>query len=128
MAAPSPTLLLVEDNRADVFLFEEGLRKHGLSFRVVHFENGETALSYLREGPKPPERPDVIVLDLHLPGISGGEVLREIRDEPWLAGVPISIISGAPPEHVERLDLAGSHAFIHKSIHVAEFQIGRAHV
>ena len=126
--APTPNVLLIEDNRADVFLFQEALLQQGIAVRLTHFGNGEEALRHLRrEGPDASERPDLIVIDLHLPGMAGHEVLREIRRQPALGCVPIAIITGAPPEQVATVDLQGSDAFIHKSIHVGAYieEIGR---
>jgi CheY-like chemotaxis protein len=117
------SVLLVEDNQADVYLIEESLHQHGIDFDLVRFDNGDDALLYLRPPGRgrPAVRPDVILLDLHLPGIEGHEILKVIRDEPWLAGVPIAVISGAPPERVKDLDLGGSTCFIHKSMDVKDY-------
>jgi CheY-like chemotaxis protein len=126
--APTPNVLLIEDNRADVFLFQEALHQQGIAANLMHFGNGEDALRHLRRHAQDASgRPDLIVIDLHIPGLAGHEVLREIRREPALGCVPISIITGAPPEQVATVDLSGSDAFIHKSIDVGAYieEIGR---
>jgi len=120
--ASRPTILLVEDNPADVFLFRESLRNNGIECDLVHIESGDAALRYLKHGGKrsaPP--PDLIVLDLHLPGLDGNEILREIHGEPWLQGVPIAILSGAPPERLSPAELVGSRTYIQKSMDVREY-------
>jgi CheY-like chemotaxis protein len=116
------SIMLIEDNQADVFLIEESLRANSIDFELTRFDNGDDALRYLHSETEPHvPRPDVIVLDMHLPGTEGQDILRVIRDEPWLAGVPIAVISGLCLERVRELDLAGSTAFIHKSMDVQDY-------
>ncbi len=126
-------IVLVEDNSADVFLVEESLRQHGVEFELLRFECGEEALGYLCRSlgtaAQPAfEDPDLILLDLHLPGACGSEVLVAIRLEPRLAHVPVVIMSGAPPESLRSSDLVGSNRFIRKSTNVEHYlqEIGRA--
>jgi CheY-like chemotaxis protein len=66
--------------------------------RLVHLTNGDSALDYLeRNGawaaPEMSPRPDLVLLDLRLPGMSGGEVLCRIRDTPSLCEIPVVILS-----------------------------------
>lgn len=78
------TILLVEDNEDDVELARYALGRCRVPTQVVAMPTGEAALEYLRraqtDGGEEP-RPDLVLLDLQLPGISGLEVLRRVRAE-----------------------------------------------
>ena len=71
-------LLLVEDNPADVRLFREALSAQQSQIQLTVANTGEEALRILRDNPN---RPDLIVLDLSLPGMSGDQVARALRAE-----------------------------------------------
>jgi len=90
-------LLYVEDNRINALLFQEALRHHaGFELRVA--EDGREALEIVGEW-----QPDVLVLDAHLPGDSGHEVLRRLRELPALRAAPAYMCSAdAMPEDVQR--------------------------
>ncbi|MFN7998195.1 MAG: ATP-binding protein [Bryobacteraceae bacterium] len=78
-------IAVVEDNPANRALFEAMLKGH---FRVTAYENGQEALDGFRQ-----EKPDLVLLDIALPGIDGVEVLRRIRSSPSLAAVPVVAVS-----------------------------------
>ncbi len=82
-------ILLVEDLSADAILFREALRDAGLAENLDVVRDGQTALDQLRSR----TRPDLVLLDLNLPGKSGREVLGEIRADPSLDGLPIVVVS-----------------------------------
>jgi CheY-like chemotaxis protein len=87
-------VLLVEDLRADAVLFHEALRDAGLADGLMLAHDGVQALDLLSRGP----RPDLVLLDLDLPKLSGHEVLDEVRRDPRLAGLPVIVLttSSAP--------------------------------
>jgi len=95
MPVPLVTLLLVEDDPADVRLAQETLRDYKMqnSLHVVH--DGEAALEYLRrEGSYADAvRPDMVLLDLNLPKVDGLEVLEEIYADPQLRDLPVVILT-----------------------------------
>ena len=111
-------IVVVEDNSADVFLIEEALRLHEIDFELLRFEGGEEALEHLRA---PPVLPDLILLDLHIPGTDGAGILRSIRAQPRLAGVPVVILTGALREHLRAVDLSGAACIVHKSMDLDEY-------
>jgi len=91
-------VLLVEDDPDHVELVVRALAEDSDRVHLVHLANGDSALEYLeREGawadPDTSPRPDLILLDLRLPGISGGEVLGRIRAVPSLCEIPVVILS-----------------------------------
>jgi CheY-like chemotaxis protein/anti-sigma regulatory factor (Ser/Thr protein kinase) len=82
----APTVLVIEDERSAANLITHHLESEGL--RVTCMATGEQALEWLAHN-----RPDLITLDLMLPGMDGWEVLSRIKQIPQLATVPVVIIS-----------------------------------
>jgi CheY-like chemotaxis protein len=119
-AAPAPTpaglrLLYVEDNRINAILFEEALRlREGIDLRLA--ENSAEALEHLRDW-----RPDVLVLDAHLPGMDGFELLRVLRRQPGLEAVPAFMCSAdAMPDDIDRAARAGFAGYWSKPINISK--------
>jgi CheY-like chemotaxis protein len=91
-------ILLVEDDEADILLAQRAFERANIWNQMDVVRNGQEALDYLRnehayadKGRHP--RPDVILLDLNLPGIDGREVLQLIHKDPALSKVPVVIVS-----------------------------------
>ncbi|MEY4560990.1 MAG: hypothetical protein RLZZ618_267 [Pseudomonadota bacterium] len=113
--SPPLRMLYVEDNRINAILFEGALRMHNSSVELRVAEDGEEALAIAREW-----SPEVLVLDAHLPGMSGFDVLRELRVMPGLATVPAYMCSAdAMPEDVQRAYEAGFIGYWTKPIDIA---------
>jgi len=86
-ARPPLRMLYVEDNRINAILFEEALRlRGGVELRVA--EDGAEALALVQEWP-----PEVLVLDAHLPDMTGYDVLRQLRELPALSAAPAFMCS-----------------------------------
>ena len=97
-------LLLVEDNPGDMVLTREVLARAELPTELSVVNNGEAAIEFLtRTGSyESAERPDLVLLDLNLPKLSGHEVLAFIRRDPELHGLPVVILSSSTaPEDVQ---------------------------
>jgi CheY-like chemotaxis protein len=95
-----PTVLLVEDNKNDALLFRNALKQSSVSARMQVVSDGNEALSYLNGGGTFGNRkayplPGMVILDLHIPKLSGLEVLRWIRQQPFLAGIPVVVFTGS---------------------------------
>ncbi len=83
-------ILLVEDNLADVRLTQEALKDSAVPHNLLVAEDGGSAMSILRtEG----RRPDVILLDLGLPGTNGREVLATIKSDTELEDIPVIVLT-----------------------------------
>jgi CheY-like chemotaxis protein len=93
-------VLLVEDSADDADLMLEALHEGNLAMCVTVLEDGEAALAFLRrEGPyNASRRPDLILLDLHLPRKNGFEVLTEIKQDAELRRIPVVIMTSADSE------------------------------
>ncbi|GIX47688.1 MAG: hypothetical protein KatS3mg131_1899 [Candidatus Tectimicrobiota bacterium] len=97
------TVLLVEDNPRDVRLTQRAFTQAGLAHDLRVVRDGDEALAYLqREGPyRDPHtspRPDLILLDLNLPRMSGHELLRYVKQDHRFKQVPVVVLttSGRP--------------------------------
>jgi CheY-like chemotaxis protein len=84
---PVVTVLVVDDDRAIRESLGDVLRAEG--YRVSVAENGLIALEIMRSQP----RPDVVVLDLMMPVMSGWEVLEQLETDPAVRGIPILVVS-----------------------------------
>ncbi|MCX6621668.1 MAG: response regulator [Acidobacteria bacterium] len=84
-------ILVIEDNRSDVFLLDRALRKQDLCFELVHILDGGEALAFIRRQGAYAQAaiPDLILVDLNLSKYTGEEILREIRAAKHLGGVPV---------------------------------------
>src|SRR3954454_21568007 len=87
-------ILLVEDSPDDADLMIEALREGHLEVRINLVEDGEDALAFLRnEGAQQTApRPDLVLLDLHLPRKNGFEVLAEMKKDVELRHIPVVIL------------------------------------
>ncbi len=89
------TIFLVEDNRGDIRLIQEALKRTTTQCEVVIARDGMEAMAYLRQDGEYADavRPDIILLDLNLPKKDGREVLAEIKADPSLKHIPIIVLS-----------------------------------
>jgi CheY-like chemotaxis protein len=112
-AAQPIEILLVEDNPADARFFREALQVASIRHQLSVVTNGEEALTFLhRTGPyRSAPRPDVIVLDLKLPRVSGHAVLAAIRVNPELRSIPVVVLTSsyAPRDQERSYDLEADH-------------------
>jgi CheY-like chemotaxis protein len=101
---PKPAhILLVEDNRMDIELTLDAFREARLGNTVHVAKNGEEALAYLYGRGQYGDRkqyplPDIILLDLKMPGIDGFEVLRQVKGTPELKRLPVIILTSSQEE------------------------------
>jgi two-component system, chemotaxis family, response regulator Rcp1 len=88
------TILLVEDNRADIRLIQEALKATGSDYQITVARDGMEAMTYLHSlGQTASLAPDLILLDLNLPKKDGREVLAEIKADPDLMYIPVIVLT-----------------------------------
>jgi CheY-like chemotaxis protein len=90
-------ILLVEDSVSDAKLFERWLSASALVKTIHLVHDGEMALSFLRGDGQFADvsRPDLVLLDVNLPRMSGLEVLAEVKSDPYLAKIPIVMLTSS---------------------------------
>jgi PAS domain S-box-containing protein len=110
------TLLYVEDNPANLKLVEQIIARHP-DIRLLTAVNGNSGIEIARVS-----RPEVILMDINLPDISGYEALKILRADPATTHIPIIAVSAnAMPHDIERSMKAGFFRYLTKPIKVGEF-------
>ena len=112
-------ILLIDDDLEDVRLMKEALLESKIYINMESVRDGAEGLAYLRrEGQySQARRPDLILLDLNMPGKHGREVLAEIKTDPGLRRIPVVILttSNADQDVLQTYDL-GANAYVIKPV------------
>lgn len=91
MKVTNKPILLVEDDQVDVMTIRRALKEIEVNNPLVTVENGEAALSYLRDPSR--ARPCIIFLDLNMPIMNGLEFLHEAKADPTLKAIPVIVLT-----------------------------------
>ncbi|MEM1419669.1 MAG: response regulator [Pseudomonadota bacterium] len=111
----SKTVLIVEDNELNMKLFSDLLAAQG--YTILQRGDGASALEVAREA-----RPDLILMDIQLPEISGLEVTKWLKEDELLRHIPIIAVTAfAMKGDEEKIRDAGCEAYISKPISVPDF-------
>lgn len=111
----SKTVLIVEDNELNMKLFHDLLDSQG--YKTLQTREGLSALALARE-----HRPDLILMDIQLPEISGLEVTKWLKDDEELSHIPVVAVTAfAMKGDEERIRQGGCEAYISKPISVVHF-------
>jgi len=113
-------ILLVEDNPDDEFLTRDALRTGGVSHDVVVVRDGAEAVEWIFA----PETatPDLVLLDLKLPKMSGFDVLERIRSNGSTRGLPVVILtSSSEVQDIQRSYGMGANSYVRKPVNFSEF-------
>jgi two-component system, cell cycle response regulator DivK len=114
-SAMTKKVLIVEDNELNMKLFHDLLEAQG--YDILETREGLQALSLARE-----HRPDLILMDIQLPEISGLEVTKWLKEDEELAPIPVVAVTAfAMKGDEERIREGGCEAYISKPISVAHF-------
>jgi CheY-like chemotaxis protein len=110
----APRILVVEDNPKNLKLIRDVLEYWG--YQVIVATSGETGVELATQ-----ELPDLILMDLQLPGIDGHEALRLLRQEPTTRAVPVVAVTAfAMQDDRDRVALAGFDGFLAKPLSVRD--------
>ena len=114
-SANAKRVLIVEDNELNMKLFHDLLEAHG--YATLQTKDGMEALKLARL-----HRPDLILMDIQLPQVSGLEVTRWIKDDPELRAIPVVAVTAfAMKGDEERIREGGCEAYLSKPISVGKF-------
>ncbi len=117
-------ILLVEDNPGDVDLTREALTRGKVIFNLSVVSDGQDALAFLhRQGPfAGAPAPDLILLDLNLPGRDGREVLVEIKQDDQLKHIPVIIMTSSQAEEdIARSYASHANCYVTKPVDLQQF-------
>jgi two-component system cell cycle response regulator DivK len=109
------TILIVEDNELNMKLFNDLLEANG--YGTVQTRSGMDAIGLARE-----HRPDLILMDIQLPEVSGLEVTKWLKEDDELRSIPVVAVTAfAMKGDEERIREGGCEAYLSKPISVAKF-------
>ena len=116
MTPPEKTVLIIEDEPDAAELFAEMMRVSG--FRVQKTSSSAPALSMMAS-----EKPDIVVLDIMMPDISGLDILRQMREDPALANIPVVVVSAkSMPADIKHGMEAGASTYLTKPVGFLELK------
>ena len=114
-SAMSKTVMIVEDNELNMKLFHDLLEAHG--YHTIGTRNGIEALDLARK-----HHPDLILMDIQLPEVSGLEVTKWLKEDAELKAIPVVAVTAfAMKGDEERIREGGCEAYLSKPISVAKF-------
>jgi two-component system cell cycle response regulator DivK len=109
------TVLIVEDNDKNMKLARDVLQAKG--YRTLEAVSGEEGVKLAREN-----KPDLVLMDIQLPGINGIEAFRQIRADEKTKGIPVvALTASVTPTDRSAITAAGFDAFLGKPINLKEF-------
>jgi len=118
--ATEPHIVLVEDNDGDVYLLKKALSAFNIGAEMTRYANGADALRALED--ESAAVPDLILVDLNLPGSEGFEVLTAIRTKPWLVDVPVGVFTSSDDSRDRhRVALLGAEKYLYKPLDLERF-------
>ena len=108
-------ILIIEDNEKNRKLVRDVLQVKG--YRVIEAENAETAFTRVAE-----QTPDLVLMDIHLPGMSGIQALARLREMPATRAIPVlAFTASVTPQDRREIMSAGFDGFVEKPINLKEF-------
>ncbi len=110
MPSPQRTVMIIDDEPDTAEVFAEMMRLNG--YRVLKTYSGSPAIALISQ-----ERPDAVILDIMMPGVSGLEVLQQLRLDPELASIPVVVVSAkATPVDISAGLEAGASIYLTKPV------------
>ena len=115
-------IMCVEDSPEDLETIQRAFKKVGMVNPMIHFEDGDEALDYLFRRDKYSDAgnnplPNMILLDLNLPGTDGFEILAEIKQDEKIKKIPVVVLTTSSDERdIEKCFQAGANSYIVKPV------------
>ncbi len=119
-------IIIAEDDAGHARLIEKNLTRVGLHNPIQRFENGQEVLDFLfRRGPGPHRQSDMaylLLLDIRMPKVDGVEVLQQIKSDPDLRKLPVTMLTTTDdPREIERCHSLGCNSYIVKPVDYDKF-------
>jgi two-component system, cell cycle response regulator DivK len=109
------TILIVEDNEKNMKLARDVLQAKG--YETLEAVSGEDGLRLAKQ-----QLPDLVLMDIQLPGINGVEAFKALRGDPQTAHIPVvALTASVTPTDRSAINAAGFDAFVSKPINLREF-------
>ncbi len=125
----APAVILVaEDDLGDQILIREALESSGIGKRIFMVSDGEEAIEYLCQsgrfaGSERAPRPDLILVDLNMPRLSGKEVLARVKSDEGLRTIPVVAFTTSPrDDDIAQCYALGANSYVQKPTAFEEFQ------
>lgn len=116
MTSPQKTVLIIEDEADAADLFAEMMRVGG--FRVLKTSASAPAITLMTE-----EKPDIVLLDIMMPDVSGLDILRQMRADPELTNIPVVVVSAkSMPADIKNGMEAGASTYLTKPVGFLELK------
>jgi CheY-like chemotaxis protein len=116
MTSPEKTILIIEDESDAAELFAEMMRVSG--FRVLKTSSSTPAITLITT-----EKPDLVILDIMMPEVSGIDVLRQMRGDPALVSIPVVVVSAkSMPSDIKNGLEAGASIYLTKPVGFLELK------
>jgi CheY-like chemotaxis protein len=119
-----PTILIIEDNPADVRLLREALRESSIHPTLYILGDGSAAVRFLDEIKQENSQnlPHLILLDLNLPQLSGFDILRHIKDDDILKQTPVIVLSSSKnPDDIAKAYALRANCYLTKPVNFEPF-------
>lgn len=114
---------MIDDSPADAGLVDRALKKMKVRYDFTVYHDGPTALQQIQAIPTERELPDLILLDLNMPGIKGHDILQALKNDERLNAIPVVVLStSSAPEDITLAYRRQANAYVNKPSELNEFQ------
>jgi CheY-like chemotaxis protein len=116
-------IILVEDDDGHALLVEKNLRRAGLVNGFLRLKDGQEAVDFFFNGGDRSEMPELVVLlDVNMPRVTGIEVLKQLKQDPSTAAIPVIMLTTTDdPREIERCYEYGCNVYITKPVEYDDF-------
>jgi CheY-like chemotaxis protein len=118
-------ILIAEDDEGHAVLIRKNLQRAKIANTILHFKDGQETLDFLFQRSKPGRQPGtayLLLLDIRMPKVDGVEVLRQIKKDPVLCRMPVTMLTTTDdPKEVEHCHELGCNNYVTKPIDYDKF-------
>ena len=123
MDLQTDVILLVDDNPDDVYLTTRAFRQNNITNEIIVANDGVQALELLLpDDDRPPLRPSIVLLDIHMPRMDGLEVLARLRADAFTRTLPVIVLTTSDEDRdIAESYSQGANSYVQKPVHTDEF-------